>query len=44
MSEYGVIERVNLPDGRIIDVTPLTYGRARVHIGPDDSQWYTDEW
>jgi hypothetical protein len=33
-----------LPDGRTIEVTPLTFGRARLHIGPTGEQWYNDEW
>lgn len=41
---FGVLYRRAVPGGRIIDVTPLTFGRARVHIGPADDDAYTDEW
>jgi hypothetical protein len=41
---FGVLFRRLLDGGRIIDVTPLTYGRARLHIGPADELYYTDEW
>ncbi len=34
-----------LPDGRVIDVMPLTYGRARIAISPSiDSLGPTDGW
>ena len=33
-----------LPDGRRLTVTPLTYGRARLHVGPDGALYYDDEW
>jgi len=36
--------RRTLPDGRLVDVTPLTFGRARLHIGPPDSWCYDDSW
>lgn len=32
----GVLVQKNLPDGRIVTVTPLTYGRARITIGKDE--------
>jgi hypothetical protein len=41
---YGVLYRRLLADGRLIDVTPLTFGRARLHIGPADDDAYTNEW
>jgi len=40
----GVLARRYLDDGRILDVTLLTFGRARLHVGPPDSHWYDDEW
>jgi hypothetical protein len=40
----GVLFRKAIPGGRVIDVTPLTFGRARLHIGPADDYAYTDEW
>lgn len=34
-----------LTDGRRIDVTPMTYGKGRLHIAPTaDALWYDDEW
>lgn len=35
-----------LEDGRVIDVVPLTFGRARLIISPciDDSCGWTDGW
>jgi hypothetical protein len=33
-----------LPDGRILAVVPLTFGRARLHIGPPGSQMWDDGW
>lgn len=39
--QYG---QRDLGDGRTITVDPLTFGRARLHIGPSDTQWYDDGW
>ncbi len=39
-----LIMRRELDDGRLIDVVPLTFGRARLHIGPSDSPFYDDGW
>ena len=36
--------RRTLADNRLIDVVPLTYGRARLHIGAADASWYDDAW
>lgn len=34
-----------LPDGRVLDVWPLTFGRSRLHIGPEvDGMFYDDSW
>jgi hypothetical protein len=33
-----------LPDGRMAQVYPLTFGRARLGVGQPDQQWYDDEW
>ena len=34
-----------LPDGRIVDVVPLTYGRARLVVSRDARvNWYDDGW
>lgn len=38
---YSYYER-DLPDGRTITVDPLTYGRARINIGPTNTQFYDD--
>lgn len=32
-----------LPDGRVVTVMPLTFGRARITIGPDE-RTYDDSW
>ena len=39
----SVAARVLL-DGRGLWVYPLTYGRARLVIGPPDVDWYDDGW
>lgn len=36
-------ERI-LPDGRRLQVVRLTFGRARLVIGPDRVLWYADGW
>lgn len=33
-----------LPDGREVTVYPLTYGRARLVVGPPNSDFYDDGW
>jgi hypothetical protein len=34
-----------LPDGRVLDVEPLTFGRARLIISVDEAAlWYLDGW
>lgn len=33
-----------LADGRVAEVTPLLFGRARLHAGPAGVLWYADEW
>jgi len=33
-----------LPDGRVVEVIPLTFGRARLCIGPKGSLGYDDAW
>ena len=33
-----------LPNGREIVVMPLTYGRARIAIGPAGADYFTDAW
>lgn len=42
--EEGVVAERNLPDGRLLHVVPLTFGRARLNIGPQGQQWYSDGW
>ena len=34
---YGVIAEGKLEDGRIITVIPLTFGRARLCVGPNET-------
>lgn len=41
--DHHLYEKV-LPSGRLIAVIPLTYGRARLHIGPTDKPFYDDGW
>jgi hypothetical protein len=42
--EYGILAERLLPDGRIVQITALTFGRARLHIGVAGEQTYFDEW
>jgi hypothetical protein len=45
MDEYGCLDRRILPDGRELCVLPLTFGRARLTIGPPVQEgWYADGW
>lgn len=41
--EYNIYER-ELPDGRAVFVHLLTFGRARIIIGPAQADWYDDSW
>jgi len=44
MKEGTIYER-ELPDGRLVEVMSLTFGRARIVISPDkDSMTWTDGW
>lgn len=38
------IAEKRLENGRTIIVYPLTYGRARLGIGPADQEVFNDEW
>jgi len=40
----GAYARRLLPDGRELVVYPLTYGRARLVVGPAGAAWYADAW
>ena len=41
----GALASRALPDGRVLDVIPLTFGRARLGISRDlDTQAFTDQW
>lgn len=40
----GLILQRDLADGRALYVYPLTYGRARLGIGPLHASYFTDEW
>lgn len=35
-----------LPDGRVLEVTPLTFARGRLHVSRPENVglWYDDEW
>lgn len=44
MNDPDRLYRRHLPDGRLIDVNPLTFGRARICIGPGDRPVYDDAW
>lgn len=33
-----------LPDGRAVFIDHLTFGRARLSVGPPDAIWYDDGW
>ncbi len=39
----GTLFACGLPDGRIATIIPLTFGRARLTVGPDES-FYDDGW
>jgi hypothetical protein len=38
------LARKAFADGREAIVHPLTYGRARISIGPAGSLWFYDSW
>lgn len=40
---YEIAQRI-MPDGRVASVVPLTFGRARIVIGPSDLAVYDDGW
>lgn len=44
MGDDGHLYRRDLGDGRSLFVDPLTFGRARLHIGPTGSAVYDDGW
>lgn len=33
-----------LPDGRVVDIQQLTFGRARLVVGPPGEPYYDDGW
>lgn len=43
MLDEWYIDRRQLPDGRLLFVIPLTFGRARLTVGRDDLT-YDDGW
>jgi len=43
MRQTAYDERI-LPDGREAVVYPLTFGRARLVVGPADKDFYDDAW
>lgn len=40
---YKPIAEKTLPDGQVVSVDPLTFGRARINIG-DGHTFYEDGW
>lgn len=40
----GFLYRRDLGNGRQVVVMPLTFGRARIGIGPVGAFWNDDEW
>ena len=32
------------PDGRLVNIELMTYGKGRINIGPADRPWYDDNW
>lgn len=44
MSDDWLIAKKDLPDGQTVFVYPLTFGRARISIGPTGEQWFSDSW
>lgn len=41
--EYNILT-FRLPNGRLVDVGPLTYGRGRLHLRHAGGRTYDDEW
>lgn len=44
MADSSILAERQLPDGRVLQVFRLTFGRARLGIGQADSGCYDDEW
>lgn len=45
LNERGAYCTFALPDNRVIDVIPLTFGRARITISRDmEDRGYSDGW
>lgn len=44
MREGAVGPSKLLPDGRELTIYPLTYGRARLVVGPPGEPFYDDGW
>lgn len=42
-NEHGFLASRSLPDGRLLAVVPLTYGRARLTVGRSVAT-YDDSW
>jgi hypothetical protein len=42
--EFPTYGEKQLPDGREILVVPMTFGKARLTIGPAGAGWYEDGW
>lgn len=43
MSDWIIAQR-DVGNGETIIVHPLTFGRARLSIGPTNEQWFRDGW
>lgn len=42
--EFFTYGEKQLPDGRVLTVDPLTFGRARLNISSDPGYTYDDGW
>lgn len=38
------IATARLDDGRVVHINPLTFGRARLEVGPGGADHYDDGW
>lgn len=41
--DYTALRRL-LPDGNQLDITPMTFGKFRLHVGTQGSMCYDDGW
>lgn len=40
----GLLAQRTLSDGRVLGIEPLTFGRARLHVGYPRLWWWDDSW